>query len=1202
MPTINRNQPRTGTTGTAGTAATNATNATNATDNTGATPGQPPPIRSASGEIIQPRATPINGLQGATMNATGTTNRFARDTSFDAYGATGDGPVQRGFIRPDAEAIPGGFRLNVKSFHKTKNSKVTLYLIAEVLDQKTNQLKTITLSVLTNNEDLCGNGYRGDHYFDIKFDDVNKFLKSKNPNLKITPGHTTLGVAARWSNGHQAGGFGRGGTFRVPLDSGTQNVHSVPAASRANTDEADLPLDMQVAYPPQLVQQVPTLKPDGNIVSRLESELKGEASKQEMTSAVTQMYKLVEQVQQGDKSGVERMLGKDWTIETVNRYWIKDDGGSTEGKPGTGFFKGFRVDDDGLPIQDPMRDQYMDDPNLRMTRHQGAIRLRTNKQATVINVKPGGGRRDDRSNITQRVEVGVELKPGATVQEAGNTLRGLATNRQFSGSIFNHAQRQVNELDGQLNLQNALQPWLEVVQDRHKFTVKNEKTGVEIELSFDKVNTKTLRPNLAEADGSPREAEFYVLEAELDHLQLASSNASNYAAGSVSNSSGTFSNDQQQDTWLASTSDQVTMDLEPRLHELDDLQNKSFRQTTSYKQFEGATGKLIPALFPNGLTPGIQKAAAAAEKLGLVHFDDAGMRASLKSKIVDAGFEWTPELKKAVEDSVADSARRTNLDIALVNGQANNINTLCQHLQVNVATLKYDLGKVKKRVKDKLHELGYESSAPIEQMFDKMTTTNIPPAHFEQFLQRMPQYQDAQVMTQFAQKLGVSPAPAPTGDAKRLFSGSWGQMLEQKLDQAFVDKSCVPALEKFFIDASKANGGSVFEVRSYINNMHSNPENRLNTLAQQRGLTGQQPTLRASVDRLVDQATTNTRNQFLSVNKEMKKFLGEVSKNKTLNESIQFVNSLTSQAGTRINTMAQSMGISPPKLDVDLKAIEANLQQYMKGQYLLFTPELRQFISDAVNAGADPATLTTQLRQNTESVVKREAGRLNITEPKMAFDFQAIENYLQPQLTNQLIQFTPEIKQFVKDTVNAGIPPAQLTRGFQQLASQPDLQLAMRAAGIYIAGINFPQVKHDVQAVSQRTLQQLQTWANAFASGPEFDKFINDALKAGVAPAQMQNFAYQTAYRGRAQGQRYANNVPLANLPKLPIDTKALIQYWKGRLGTQMTPEREKYLEQALPQALQHDSFQLNAIYNQNMNRIMQYIPTWSGVARPQGV
>lgn len=149
----------------------------------------------AGGNVVNARRVAVAGLGVVQNTATGTTNRFPRDASFDTYSASGAGAVSRGFIRCDATPIPGGCRLNVQSFHGSHNDAVALSLLAEVLDKKTNQLRTITLSVLANNENLNGATYRGNHHFDISYDDVNAWLKQKNPNLQITPGHTSLATA-----------------------------------------------------------------------------------------------------------------------------------------------------------------------------------------------------------------------------------------------------------------------------------------------------------------------------------------------------------------------------------------------------------------------------------------------------------------------------------------------------------------------------------------------------------------------------------------------------------------------------------------------------------------------------------------------------------------------------------------------------------------------------------------------------------------------------------------------------------------------------------------------------------------------------------------------------------------------------------------------------------------------------------------------
>jgi hypothetical protein len=655
-------------------------------------------VPAGGGNVVNAKPITAFGLQGNPNVAAGTSNRFARDASFDTYAANdAGGAVSRGFIKVDAQPMANGCRIEVASFHGNHNDKITLTLLAEVLDTQSNQLRTITLSVLAKSEVLNGASYRGKNYFDLNYDDVNKWLQAKNPALKLVPGHTNLAVAAKWDIGHQAGGFGRGGVFRIPPPLGAQSIAAVRStgASSSSSEQTDLPLDMQVAFPQTLLAQVPQLKPTGSIQSRLESELKGNTGKKEMVAAVHEMYRLAELSHTGNDREIEKLLGKDWTIETVNRSWLKDDGSATqEGKAGAGFFKGFRVDAKGLPIQDPMRDSYMDDGNLMMTRHEGAIRLRTNAQATVVNVKPGGGRRDPQTQITQRIEVGVELNAHANTADAASAMQKLASGA-WSGTVFNHAQKEVAKLDAGMNLSTCLVPWLDVVQERHKFTVKNKKTGVEIELSLDFVKAKTLRPGHADAAGAAREVEFCTLEAELDHLQLQSANQSTFvAAGTVTQ--GTFNTDADQDTWLKASSAAVTMDIDPRLHEIKDLENKSFRNTGSYKSFEGVTAKLVPMLFAGGLGEGRQKAAHAASLLGLVSYDDTALTKNIHDRISSAGFVVTPALAASIDAAIKLPRQRLLLDQGMSSGTAKNVAAWLQQglgatASVGLGALEYDL-------------------------------------------------------------------------------------------------------------------------------------------------------------------------------------------------------------------------------------------------------------------------------------------------------------------------------------------------------------------------------------------------------------------------------------------------------------------------------------------------------------------------------
>jgi|GEM_PF-1976694 len=1117
------------------TTATNATNATTSnTAGAATTTAQPGHVPSSAGQVVNAVPVAINGLGGAQQNlSAGVANRFSRDARFDTYSANGDGRVARGFIKCDATPIPGGARLHVETFHAAHNDQMTMYLQAEVLDTKTNQMRGITLAVLSDKANLNGNTYRGNCYFDIKYDDVNKYLQQFNPNLKLNPGTTQLAVAARWGTGHNAGGFGRGGAFRLPASQNVGNAVSVRAASAAGaTQDADLPLDMQVNYPANLVQAVPQLKPDGSIQSRLESELKVTSNATDMKSAIHTLYDLVGKAQAGDDKAVEKVLGKDWSIESVSRYWLQDDGSANQpGQAGSGVFKGFRVDDDGLPMQDPMHDVYMDDPNLRMTRHQGAIRLRSNAAATVVNVKPGAGRRDDNTEIVQRVEVGLEMKPGTTTAQAGQALQTLSQQGQWSGTIFNHAQRQVHELDPQLNLQNALQPAFDVTQDRHKFTVVNKKTGVEIELSLDKVNVKSLRPEHNDASGKPRQTEFWILEAELDHLQLASANQSNYSAATAS---GGFANDQQQTQWLSNLSSDVTMDIEPRLHELNDLNNDSFRRTDDYKAFEGVVDRVLPKLFPAGWDPAVQKAAQAAEAMGLVTFDDQKLLDNAKEVVTSGGFKWTSDVKKAFETALGNPSQRINIENAFVNGQAQNIAQFVQQAGVAPTALEYNLTKLKGRIKGKLESLGLQSTPEINKMLDGANAQKLPPQNLDTFIARMANHQDAQVMTQIAQALGVNPPPQPKVNLQSLFdAGETPALMRTRLASAQVNPKQFDAIEDFFKELGQ-KGATSFEVRQAMANMHSNPQNRLNQLAQARGLTAPQLQL---------------------------------------------------------------------DLDSQLAAVQTRMRQYHQSP----SPEVLQFLQQVCDTRpmADAQQFFSQLtrRQVPETYMAAEAKRMGVPAPKVDYDWGLIDTNLQTRLQGCRVTYTPELKQFVRDIVEGGVPVNTVNNIFAQLANSPDLQAAMRANNVFVIGPTIPDVAYDAAL----TLQMAQQKVNGYGAAVDakgLQRTTEALLQQGFNPNQIANYVAHAFSTGpkHANATNQVPGVDASKLPSLAVDTKGLMAHFKTRFGAQLKPEQEQYLQDAVDEALRKDALMLNQVWSQNLPNTLARLQQQSGLARPAGV
>lgn len=1014
------------------TANTQATQATQTTSTANQSPaGQAGPVRSASGQIINAIPVAVTGLQ-AVSRQPGTGSRFNRQAVFDTYTAQAGQPVTRGFIRTDATPIAGGARIQVDSFHAAKNDTMTMTLMAEVMDAKTGQMNTITLATLMDNAPVNGESYQASTHFDLKYDDVNKYLQQFNPNLKLTPGTTNLAVAAVWGTGHQAGGFARGGAFRLPASAGVAGPVGVRAAAGSAQNDPDLPLDMQVNYPPNLVRTIPNLKPDGSIQSRLESELKVTSNAKDMKGAIGKLYELVEKAQAGDTKAVESVLGKDWSIESVNRYWEKDDGSpdTADNKAGTGLFKGFRVDADGLPIQDPMHDVYMDDANLRMTRHQGAIRLRSNSAATVVNVKPGAGRKDNKTEIVQRVEVGLELKPGTDAAGAARTLQQLQTNNQFSGTVFNHAQRQVQQLDSQLVLQNALVPAFDVKQDRHKFTVVNKKTGVEVELSLDKVNVQSLRAEHRQADGKPRESEFWILEAELDHLQLASTNQSSYTAATTS---GAFTNDAQQTQWLSSLGNDVTMDIDPRLHELDDLENESFRTSADYKAFEGVIGRVLPKLFPNGTDPAVQKAAQAAEMMGLVFFDDSKVLDGAKSAVQDAGFKWTAPVKAAFEAAVADPSKRIDIETAFGNGTTKNIANFVQLAGVPPNDLEYNVSALKRRVAGALEGIGLKDTPEIRKMLDGADAKRLPPQNLDSFLTRLPSYQDAQAMQQIAQALGVNPPPVPAQNPEALFGdkSTVGSQMRTKLEAAQVAPGQADAIEDLLREVAKAGAGA-FEIRTAMNAMQSNPQQRIDQLAQKYGLTTKIE-LRANLDSMVKLVEPRFGQYFQSVTPDIRAFFQQVVDSRPLPQAQQFFALFARGVPEQLIAQeAKKMSVPAPKTEYDWSLIDSTLQPTLSNAQVAYDAGLKAFAREVIEAGVPVGTLNQAFAQvGTTGDLKASLKQRNIfivgTQiPDITFDAAALTQ----TLTTQLARYAPfldarRMGTFAKSLLDAGMTPAQ---------------------------------------------------------------------------------------------------------------------------------------------------------------------------------
>ena len=928
-----------------------------------------------------------------------------------------DGAVDRGYIECTATAVSKGCRLNVDTFHSTIGDHMTLVLMAEVLDTDTNELKTINLSVLANQQVLNDTSFRGNLVIDLSYDEIDAFLQKRNPNLKLTPGVTNLSVMAFFNDAsgdvqHRAGGPTRGGRFRLPDAPGAQGPVAARIHSATSDEETPLPLDMQVAFPKALTTAIPKLKDDGNIVSRLESEFKGSTDEASMNAAIHKMYGLVEKTKAGDKAAIESILGKDWTIETVNRYWLTDDGQSKAGKKGEGFFEGFLVDKNGLPLQDPMRDEYMDNSRLGLTSKEAVIRLRQNKQATVLNVKPGGGREDSKTQIKQRIEVGLELDAETSAKEAGEVIRKLATDSKWSTSVFNAADREVRKLDDQLDLAKCLDPLFKVVQDRHKFTIKNEKTSVEIEFSFDIVEVTTLRPEHADAEGNPRVVRFHVLEGELDHLQLGSTNESTFAAADAS--AGSFTTDESQDKWLTATGANVTMDIDPRLHELEDLENEAFRKTGSYKAFEGVNKKLINALFEKRLGPAKQKAAHAAMLLGLHPLSAESCLGYVRNAIVKAGVAFTPELRDAVAVHAADEGLREKiLDLAMKNLPINDF--VARLLGVSAPALNYDGDRLVKRFEEAMAPYALKMNKGVEAIIRAVSINDVTPSEINAYISRF-SYQNEKVLFANLAAHSKMPAAVPDFDVRQTTAE-----VESALETAMIDKAIMPKLMDWF-DSTVKGGATAYEIRSQLSDLRWAARSDTSEIfADLKKYTRKKvPNFSVDPQGFMKRFASPLASEFVLVDDDLRSAVAKAASKKTLKEGLELANN------PGIKNLRKLFKPKTPKLKFDVTKFHTKLKASMP-ESVVYDDKLKAFFERgllAQDAASELLRVVGALENHTlEKALKsyEVPGLRGLNAPTIRFDQEVYLAKFKAQAKTHFLSVDGDFEKTLKQLIDKNL-------------------------------------------------------------------------------------------------------------------------------------------------------------------------------------
>lgn len=508
-----------GTNGTNGTTGTNATNAPQATTPTAAPTGvdaatQGGRVPSTSAADLKPAPVVVNGFGGKKLPNINInlTPQPGQSGGSEARADVEDGGwVNRGFIDVKFAPAVGGVDIAVESRHTRPNDpaayqgdEMVIYLQARVLDAGKERI--ITLATMFDgvmNPDGSSSAVRKFH---VNYDDINKWLKAKNPNLEFRPGDPLAAYAVWTKVGHQWGGFMREGYFASPEPLGRKTAIDVRAGALGKapevvaTSEVVKPIDITHKVPEALVTQYPLVLENGaKLVSRREHETKFcPKSLEELRDATLKLLDIAAADPKVREQALLEMFGKDealskargfptsgWKLHTTDRYYAKD----ADGK----ILKG----PDGLPIVVPMFDVYQDDSKptrgdtFPFARHNMAVRFRDGEIKAGSNVGTMGKLNmktprvaDPFTLIQTGLEISLDTKPGISKNESA--MGQLASLLDNAPAPYNPLKEQ-KKVNANLQGQNVQGTAVDNLANRYKFTLEHE-NGMEVEISLDFVH------------------------------------------------------------------------------------------------------------------------------------------------------------------------------------------------------------------------------------------------------------------------------------------------------------------------------------------------------------------------------------------------------------------------------------------------------------------------------------------------------------------------------------------------------------------------------------------------------------------------------------------------------------------------------------------------------------------------------------------
>ena len=526
------------------------------------------------------------------------------------------GAYERGEIEiKNLVATDKGCLITIHIKKQKKNDDVVLRLQAQLQDSK-HPAKVITLARLGEKfgnppvSTVKTSDFDEILTFEIDYDKMNEGFAQQNGRIQLKAG-APLAVFGRFGGFHQSGGFHRMGTFYIPQ----RNVNPLPQltiGSDTNLRGTSKPMDMEVAYPKSLSDKFKTaLKAGGKAMSRVEAEAKIDVPLDKIFS----VYNHIEELTTNDRMR-ERILGKEWEIIPIDRYYQRDEDGLV------------LKDANGLPQTDPMVDTYTDDKARSMAKAESVFRLREKEgdRSNYVNVKPGSGLADaDFPWVRHRIERSLEVTPEAA--KDFTRMRNFLNSSQPLNPLHD-----IFEVAPGVSLSELSTPSMKIVDRRYKFMLKHlikgddgkmKPDGIEVELSLDDCYGVPMEGGklMKDADGNFKSVHIGQLEAEVAHVNLVSKNQlSNKGADAEIKM---VRNKHDQIAFIKALGNDAEFVGPPPMHTLSDLPG-FFDKDSTYKTYKKMLPGLMHFLFDGEeILPAKQKYHELAKVSGIIESTDA---------------------------------------------------------------------------------------------------------------------------------------------------------------------------------------------------------------------------------------------------------------------------------------------------------------------------------------------------------------------------------------------------------------------------------------------------------------------------------------------------------------------------------------------------------------------------------------------------